>query len=820
MSVLRFVPGSVVGVVALLVCSAAPALAAGDANRATCPNEAKTGFSSALPDCRAYELVSPVNKKGNRVTFDDSLAGGERVATASVGVLANATSDPDCPTTAYDLARTESGWTPFAVDDAPLSEFTYATKFCAKMLVNGEGGTLTLLRPSSHSAYERDIYRQSAGGPLVPVGPMLPPSGVPPTPAGPDQQAGASGYMAATPDLSHVLFSLQAFNSNERWPGDTTILAPNESFPISALFEYVGSGNTTPTLVGVDNEGKLLSDCGTSPGGSQQGGNRLNVISTDSGRVFFTAVGNGDPATPECAGAARLPHSDELFARIDGTAPQSPLDPAGDCTVAADACTVALSEPHALPEAPMADPGCASSECEANIEDEANFRDANYEGAAAGGGKVFFTSTQQLLNGATQDSDPEDSAVLRNNEKGCAVTKGPNGCNLYEYDFEENPETGKPVGLVLISKAEAGGVEPRVQGVAAVSEDGSHVYFVAQGKLTDTANPEGATAVPGGENLYVTDTGTGQVSLIATLKAGDAAEGGDAAQWQFNGAEPMDVSGNGRYLVFTSAAALTPDDTGAQKQVFRYETGSGAQPPTLVRVSAGEQGYNRDGNTAPAPALITRVGSAATESVQGIGATGADRHPAVSENGAVVFGSSDALTPGALENECLYEEAGACEEYALNIYEYRAGHVYLIAAPSMDTVSTNPHEASRVTAAISESGRDIFFETRKPLAPQDPDTIADIYDAHVEGGFPTTGSRPPCQAEACQGAPSTPVSLQAPSSLALAPPPSAPAPAVVRTAPKKTVAKCAKGKRRIRGKCTKAKPRKKSKPKPGRSGRS
>ena len=44
--------------------TASPALATGDANESLCSNEALEGFSAALPDCRAYERVTPNFQNG------------------------------------------------------------------------------------------------------------------------------------------------------------------------------------------------------------------------------------------------------------------------------------------------------------------------------------------------------------------------------------------------------------------------------------------------------------------------------------------------------------------------------------------------------------------------------------------------------------------------------------------------------------------------------------------------------------------------------------------------------------------------------------
>ncbi len=792
MRVERFVLAVVVCAVAGLACSTAPALAAGDANQSSCPNEANTGYRATLPDCRAYERVTPANKNGfalNEASLQEDNTHTINVITESIGADAGATARSDCPLNEYATSRATGEWLTTPLNRAPLATYVYATAHCTPLILGKEGAVLMQLHPASKSIYEDDLYLQPPGaGPPVAVGPVLPPTAVPAGPAGSGEQAdntASFSYLGATPDLSHVLFTIMAQNDTlpagvetNLWPGDTTQLG-HETTGLTSLYEYTGTGNSTPTLVGVDNHGQLISDCGTSAGGSSFG-NRSNAISTDGANVFFTAAGSDNVS---CAGVTTAPPVSEIFARLHGTQ------------------TLAISEPDALTPAP-ANEACVETSCVKNTTETANFRDANYEGAAADGSTMFFTSPQQLVDNATQDSNPADGAIPENGEKGCAATEGPNGCNLYEYRIDASGNGH----LSTLSTGDSSGLGPEVQGVAAVSEDGTHVYFVARGVLTGEPRGGPAGACMGelssaqrteeestkegpcrpkanAENLYVTDTTTDTTRFIATLA------GGDANQWSYNGelhpathSGPMDVTDDGRYLVFTSTAPLTADDTGSARQVYRYQT----EGEVLTRVSIGENGYNHNGTINPGKTFLQRAGSRGYETRRD------DRHPAISEDGAIVtFTSSNGLTPQATNNECVLESEGVCEEYAQNVYEYRDGHVYLIF-----TGHDSPFNSS--LAAVSPSGQDILFNAREALVPNDKDSLVDIYDARSDGGTPAS-AEPPCTAETCPPSATTAPASTGPASETYRgpgnPPPAAATPRKV------SVAHCAKGRHLAHGRC-------------------
>jgi hypothetical protein len=157
------------------------------------------------------------------------------------------------------------------------------------------------------------------------------------------------------------LFNLEAAESlpagivSNLWPGDTTVYG---GYYESSLYEYVGTGNSTPSLVGVDNEGKLISQCGTFLGAV---GNRShhNAVSVDGSTVFFTSFGADDY---NCGGTE--PAVDEIFARVNGSQ------------------TIAISVPS--PNSGCSEPSCTGAALE----------DASFEGASQDGSKVLFTSTR------------------------------------------------------------------------------------------------------------------------------------------------------------------------------------------------------------------------------------------------------------------------------------------------------------------------------------------------------------------------------------------------------------------------------------------
>jgi hypothetical protein len=612
-----------------------------------------------LPDGRAYEMVTPPRKNGASLgvvfpgTFTDVAEDGSRVIVPSIqcfGDSVGCNGDRYTQGDPFAFTRTSGGWvvTPLAPS---ASQFNVNNSW----MYSADADTALFSVPAS-SGSERILARQPDGL-FLNIGPMLI--------GGAEFSPGAK---QATADLSHVVYA----------------------GPVP--YEYVGSGNAAPVLVGVSGgvgSTDLIGECGARLGNGQEG--QFNALSADGDTVFFTV---GGPCASGTGANAGVPvPADTVYARID------------------EARTVLISgrSPLGCTGACLGSPAAA----------------AKFMGASEDGSKAFFTSPQQLTDDASEES-----------------------VNLYEYDFDD------PAGrnLVAVSAGDASGGGPRVQGVVAISSDGSHVYFVAQGVLSAVANGRGQVAQNGGENLYVFERDAshpgGHVVFVATLSPSDQLNwygfptgiGGTA-----------NVTPDGRFLVFVSYGALTADDsstTGAG-QVFRYD----AQTGELVRVSIGENGFNDNGNAGESGANIV----SASSFLYRAGPPRPD--PTMSNDGSFVF----FMSPVGLTPRALNEVQVGGGQLAQNVYEWHDGHVYLI---SDGRDASRGHFTSCAILGLITSecligsdgtGANVFFSTADQLVPQDTDTQLDVYDARIcTASEPCTGPAAPvasCQGEACHGTP-------------------------------------------------------------------
>ncbi|HXB63909.1 MAG TPA: hypothetical protein VNV42_03425 [Solirubrobacteraceae bacterium] len=703
---------------AALAFSAAPAAAE------ECPNAAfRTGPSANLPDCRAYELVTPALKNDTFPSELDALSpdgssalltlvGGEAVpgAEAEEG-LAN-----DGPGTWLSVKRSAAGWT-YTPDNPPASEYGALDSGGGYVGASGfqgfslDGQTTiwsdrATYRPENSAGY----YLRLPDHSIVEVGPMVPPT-TPLLERSTLAEKAKPQLLGASADASHLIITLR---SEFGWPFDGT--SPGHE----SLYEYVGTGNTTPMLVGVNDRGEQLGQCGDELGTDREGSPH-NAISEDGSVVFFTVR----PKEAGCEGAS-TPPVEELFARVDNGLP--------------DARTVPISEPSGE--------DCAACDTEAGV-----LANAHFQGASEDGSKVFFTTSQPLLPGAV-------------------------GVNLYEYDFSA-PAGERIVRVTNVAgdpELLQGAIPPYIEASPVISEDGSHVYFLAKSVLTATPNGEGEAAEAGAYNLYVFERDAsfpvGRLAFVARLSTEDAER--VWGQLQVGG----DPTPDGRFFVFRSERDLTPDTTShGVLQVFEYD----AQTGGLVRVSIGQDGFNHNGNVPPIyeypgsryEALFDTADNAgiAVPRYHGGGGVGAQAYwsaVSVSADGSYVFFESIVgLTPQAIDRKVIgigFENVEGTEHlpiYANNIYEFHAGRVSLISDGQDVTAGAGNSDVALL--GTDESGRDVFFTTGDSLVAQDTDDNVDVYDARVDGGFPSPAASS-CVGEECQGALSGAPTLLSPGS--------------------------------------------------------
>jgi virginiamycin B lyase len=422
------------------------------------------------------------------------------------------------------------------------------------------------------------------------------------------------------------------------------------------------------------------------------------------------------------------------------------------------------------------------------------------------------------------------------------------GTDLYQLDRESGkltdlaPDTSVPNGV-------------EVQGVLGASEDGSYVYFAANGVpdgVGNSPNEEGEIAVSGdckgsGDeatgtcNLYVAHEG--QVDFITRLdaKRPSAEESsGDALNWiarhgdagKIDSDKTARASADGRTLVFRSHRQLTKYDNegprctkgsaaasqaaGPCLEFYRFEYGAmslacvtcdprgsmpegparlaSIQPPAIVGVPPADmlgRNLSRDGN---------RFFFETPDALVAADTNG--------EDGCLAWGSAPQKGSTRACQDVYEWEApgtGSCKESSSAYSEQNAGCIYLI--------TTGKSKEASFFGDADLDGENVFVFTYEQLVGQDEDALLDAYDARVDGGLSSQNEppKPICENESCKAPPSTPSTPPPPGSASFSGPGD--------PAPKRAHKKKKKKRKQVQKKRKRAKQKQRAAKRNGRAGR-
>jgi hypothetical protein len=362
-------------------------------------------------------------------------------------------------------------------------------------------------------------------------------------------------------------------------------------------------------------------------------------------------------------------------------------------------------------------------------------RDAQFQFANSGGSKIIFSEAGDLRE-----------------------------CQILET--EEQPSCQ----ISDLSPAAAGEI-PDVQGtIPGASEDGSYVYFVANGVLQNNgvlvagARPGncGLDSHTGECNLYVNHDGV--IKLIAVLSGKE-----DYPDWANEGLSVTKltdrVSPNGRWFAFMSSRSLTGYDNRdavsgePEEEVYLYDAEANNGEGRLVCASCDPTGARPHGILDVGTVVNTlAIDNRRHWAGHWIAADLPDWVPYRSsqtayqsrylfDSGRLLFNGVGALVPQDSNGTAdVYESeppgVGGCSEASLSFSASSGGCVALISS------GTSKEESAFADA--SENGDDVFFYTTAQLVRADVDTSMDVYDARVVGGFGESPPPPVCEGDACQ----------------------------------------------------------------------
>ncbi|HET9162518.1 MAG TPA: hypothetical protein VFN89_03600 [Solirubrobacterales bacterium] len=555
----------------------------------SCPNQAyRTGAGAELPDCRAYEMVSPVDKNGGDITwlfgggfssdagYSQSSLNGEKVTYSSGTAFGDALSHPF--TSQYIATRHAGvGWSTHAINPPERGGQVLAPGFIDREYkVFSPDLSYGWLAPESGLAlapgaaegyvnlYRRDNLTDSYRTLTIGAREADPSSGY------------EIGFEGASADGTHAIFvAPDSLTPDAPPPGNET-----------NLYEWVdGSLRLVSILPG----GEPVTGASSSAGNVAGAGtaplpgravNLQHAISDDGSRIFWTRQdGTGMVG--------------QLYARIDGTRtiPVSESVSSGDAafwTASADGSKVIFTTN-------LTDSAQGSGELyEFDVDDETPTLIAHsglgVVGASEDASRIYFVSDEALAPGATAG---EPNLYLRHGGAETFIATLAPG----EVARPGHPES--PAGLAS--------ADPSAHN-SRVTPDGRQVLFMSKAPLTGYDNVDAGSGRAASE-VFRYDAGSGRLSCVSCKPSGarpvdsrgipkrklESFFETEAAAWiprwesSLYGTRP--ISDDGSRVFFNSFDALVPQDTNGAQDVYEWEApGAGSCSESSPAYSAQDEG--------------------------------------------------------------------------------------------------------------------------------------------------------------------------------------------------------------------------------------
>lgn len=509
-------------------------------------------LSAALPEGRAYEQVSPVDKNGGDVggpAFEGRFANalGQSASDGDSIVYASFTSFADAQSadlfTYYVSTRGGTGWSTHAISPPPAEPprfleqpafRDFAPDLSAAVLEWGE----PTLAPEAPPKY-KSLYLRRADGSYLLLTKTAPLHRLP--------GSYRLAFAGATADMSHVVFE-----ANDA-------LLPEA--PAEARSVYEWSSASGLRLVSVLPGGEAAPEA--SAGGEGEG-DYAEVISADGSRVFWTSEGQlyvreGGART------VKLNASSREVSLGDGSATLLAISADGSKAFFSDSTSLsyALDDHGGLYEYDLEDESLRLLTPDAAGEPWIE----GMLGVAGDGSPAYFVSSSVLAAGA-QEGAP----------------------NLYV-------ERGGALDLVatLSSRDSQDWTSFLEERTSRLTAGGEHLAFLSQASLTGYDSTDAITGEADSE-LYVYDAGEDRLTCVSCNPTGAPPIGrATLPRGSFSAYRSQVFSADGSKVFFDSADALTPLDSNHRQDVYEFadgkpqliSTGTSSDISALVDVGAG-----------------------------------------------------------------------------------------------------------------------------------------------------------------------------------------------------------------------------------------